>query len=160
MIAAEVGRGLVAGLAGTLAMTVASTVEMKIRRRPASSAPAEVASKTLGITPRDDEAKRRLGTLVHFAYGTAWGLARAALQAVGLRGRLAPLAHFGLVWGTELVMLPSTGVAPPPTKWGGKELAIDALHHLVYVTTVDAAYRALGGDQPAVDRRKRASSSA
>jgi hypothetical protein len=144
MMSAEIGRGLVAGLAGTLAMTIASTLEMKIRHRPPSRAPAEVAAKALGVTPRDEDAKRRLGTLVHFAYGTVWGLARAALQAAGVRGRLAPLAHFGLVWGTELVMLPATRVAPPITEWGAKEIAIDALHHLVYVGSVDGAYRALG----------------
>ncbi len=40
-------------------------------------------------------------------------------------------------------MLPATGVAPPPWKWGATELAVDAVHHLVYVTATSVAYAAL-----------------
>jgi hypothetical protein len=144
-ISREVGRGLLAGLAGTIMMTIASTLEMKARGRKPSSAPADAAGKVLGVAPRDDHGKQRFSNFVHFAYGTSWGLARAALGAAGVRGRAAaPLSHLGMVWLTELVMLPALGVAPPVWKWGAKEIAIDALHHGVYVAATDAAYRALG----------------
>jgi hypothetical protein len=33
-----------------------------------------------------------------------------------------------------LVTLPMFDVAPPVAMWGGKEIAIDVWHHLVYVT--------------------------
>ena len=39
-LASSIGRGLVAGFAGTAAMTVSSTVEAKLRGRAPSSAPA------------------------------------------------------------------------------------------------------------------------
>ena len=145
--AREVGRGLLAGLAGTVAMTVSSTIEMKLRGRPPSSAPARAAGKVLGVQPRDEAGKRRFANAVHFSYGTMWGLARAAIGAglcaagLGRRSVLAPVAHFAVVWGAELVMLPALGVAPPVTRWGGKEIAIDVLHHAVYVTATDATYR-------------------
>ena len=48
-IAASVGKGLFAGVAGTAAMTVSSTLEMKIRDRQVSNTPAEAASKVLGV---------------------------------------------------------------------------------------------------------------
>lgn len=149
-IASEIGRGLLAGLAGTVAMTIASTIEMKLRRRPPSSVPAAAAGKVLGVQPRDEAGKRRFANAVHFAYGTSWGLGRAAvgglLCAFGVRRAIAaPLAHFVAVWGSELMMLPALRVAPPPWRWGAKEIAIDAFHHGVYVTATDAAYRALGG---------------
>jgi hypothetical protein len=148
-IAYEIGRGLLAGFAGTVAMTIASTIEMKLRRRPPSQAPASAAGKVLRVQPRDAAGRRRFGNAVHFGYGTSWGLARAAIDSglraarVGPRGMIAPVAHFALVWGTAAVMLPSLGVAPPVQKWGANEIAIDLLHHAIYVTAADAAYRAL-----------------
>jgi hypothetical protein len=39
-IAEAVGKGLVAGLAGTTAMTLSSTLEMKLQGREASTTPA------------------------------------------------------------------------------------------------------------------------
>jgi len=149
VIASEIGRGLVSGFVGTVAMTIASTIEMKLRGRPPSSAPAAAAGKVLGVQPRDEAGKRRFGSAVHYAYGTSWGLGRAAvgglLCAFGVRRALAaPVAHFLAVWGSELVMLPALRVAPPVWRWGAKEIAIDVFHHGVYVTATDAAYRALG----------------
>jgi hypothetical protein len=47
------------------------------------------------------------------------------------------------LWVSEQVMLPALEVAPPVTMWGGKEVAIDAWHHLVYATATSATYEAL-----------------
>ena len=47
--ASAIGDGLVAGFLGTAAMTVSSTVEAKLRRRAASTAPARATAKALGI---------------------------------------------------------------------------------------------------------------
>ena len=60
-----------------------------------------------------------------------------------VQGPIATAAHFGAVWGTALVMLPSLKVAPPPTEWGAKEIAIDALRHLVYAAVTGLAYEFL-----------------
>jgi hypothetical protein len=38
-------------------MTLSSTIEMKLRGRPASSTPAQAAAKVLGVEPVDEEAK-------------------------------------------------------------------------------------------------------
>jgi hypothetical protein len=46
-VAAAIGKGLVAGAAGTAAMTVSSALEMKARGRKPSSAPAEAATEAL-----------------------------------------------------------------------------------------------------------------
>ncbi|HSH60119.1 MAG TPA: hypothetical protein VK988_10845, partial [Acidimicrobiales bacterium] len=63
--AAAVGRGLLAGVVGTGAMTVSSTLEMKLRGRAASSAPADAAAKVLGVEPKGEAAKARFATMVH-----------------------------------------------------------------------------------------------
>jgi hypothetical protein len=142
-LACEVGRGVLSGLAGTAAMTVSSTLEMKLRGRPPSTTPAKAAERVLGIEARDQSGEARLGQVVHWQYGTGWGLLRALLGTVGVEGHLAaPALHFAAVWGASLMALPVIGVAPPVAQWSPEEIAIDVLHHLVYVTAADAAYRA------------------
>jgi hypothetical protein len=139
-VAADVGKGLFAGAAGTAAMTISSTLEMKVRGRPASSAPAEAAAKVLGVEPRGEEERARFSNLVHWGYGTAWGVVRGIVGAAGLEGPGAAAVHLGAVWGSEQVMLPALGVAPPFWKWGTKEVVIDAFHHLVYAGATSLAY--------------------
>ena len=139
-VAADVGKGLFAGLAGTAAMTVSSTLEMKLRGRAASTAPARAAEKVLGVEPVDDVAQARFSNLVHWGYGTAWGGARGLIAATGLSEPRATAARLSAVWGAEQVMLPALDVAPPFTQWGAKEVAIDAFHHLVYAAATGTAY--------------------
>jgi hypothetical protein len=143
-LAHGIGTGLIAGLAGTAAMTVSSTIEMKVRGREASSAPADAAEKVLGIEKfKSDADERRFATLVHWGYGTGWGAVRGLLRAAGLSPTLATGGHFAAVWGSEQATLPALAVAPPVTMWGGKEVAIDAWHHLVYVVATAVAYELL-----------------
>src|SRR3954452_11736037 len=128
-LAAKLGRGLVAGAISTTAMTVSSTVEQKLRGREASTAPADAAMKVLGIEGFcDDAAKSRFSNLVHWTYGSAWGVPRALLDAARLSPAAAAGAHGGGLGGPEEVMLPARGAAPPLWKWGSTEVAIDAGH--------------------------------
>src|SRR5918994_6904015 len=62
-VAAAVGKGLFAGAAGTVAMTLSSTIEMKLRGRPPSSAPARAAAKLLGVEPVDEKAEARFSNI-------------------------------------------------------------------------------------------------
>lgn len=142
-VASAVGRGLFAGAAGTVAMTLSSTLEMKLRGREGSTAPADAAGKLLGIQPRDPAGKARFSTVVHWSYGTGWGAVRGLIGAAGLSGPAAAGAHFAAIWPSALVMLPSLGVAPPPWKMAPIDLGVDALHHLVYATATSVAYAAL-----------------
>src|SRR5918994_3093964 len=142
-VAAAFGKGIFAGVAGTAAMTLSSTIEMNVRGRPASSTPALAATKVLGVEPVDEEAKARFSNLVHWGYGTAWGGVRGLLVTTGLSGPAATAAHLAAVWGSEQVMLPALGVAPPFWEWGREEVAIDAFHHLVYASATSVAYALL-----------------
>ena len=145
-VAGKIGKGFLAGLIGTAAMTVSSTIETKLRGREASAAPAQAAGKVLGVQPRGPEEHERFSSLVHWGYGTGWGGARGVLAATGLSGWTATILHFGAVWGASLATLPALKVAPPPTEWGTKELGIDVLHHAVYALTTGVAYQLL--DRP------------
>jgi hypothetical protein len=143
-LAGNVGKGLLAGLAGTVAMTVSSTLEAKLRHRQFSTAPAQAAKKMLGIRSFESrEAEARFSNLVHWGYGTGWGVARALLRTVGLPSKAATPAHYTAVWGSALVMLPTLGVAPPVYLWKGEEVAIDVFHHAVYAAATGIAYELL-----------------
>lgn len=140
-LAHGIGKGLVAGFAGTIAMTVSSTVEQKLRGRPASAAPAKAAERALGIGSFASEAaEERFSNLVHWGYGTGWGAVHGVLRALGASPAAATAGHFGAVWGSSLVTLPALDIAPPITKWAKEEIAIDVWHHFVYVNATGFVY--------------------
>ena len=146
IVATSIGKGLVAGLVGTAAMTVSSSVEARISHRAGSSAPARATTKLLGIREfEDDIAAARFNDLSHWGYGTAWGIARGLLSAMGLSPAAATVVHGAAVWGGAQVMLPALEVAPPFIYWGRKEVAIDLLHHSVYAIATGIAYWLIDG---------------
>ncbi len=61
----SVGKGLFAGVAGIAAMTISSTLEMKIRGRQARDTPAEAAGKVLDVEPTGEEEQAHFSNLVH-----------------------------------------------------------------------------------------------
>lgn len=145
-VTANIGMGLAAGFAGTVAMTAAQMVEMKITKREGSPMPAKAVEKVFHIEPESDQAEARLGTVVHFAYGTSWGAVRGLLHTLGLPPGRAMATHWTVVQSTEAVMLPSLKLTPPPTQWGGKQLAQDTLFHGIYAAATELAFEYLRRD--------------
>ena len=146
VVADAVGKGLIAGFAGTAAMTVSSTLEAKLRGRAPSSAPARATAKVLGIKEFEDAvAQARFNDLSHWGYGTGWGVLRGLLGATGLSPRAATAAHGAAIYGAAQVTLPALEIAPPSVFWGAEEIAIDAFHHAVYATATGVAYELISG---------------
>lgn len=142
-----VARGLLAGAAGTAAMTAAQTAYLKARGEEPSTTPAEVGRRIVeGVLQRDVPPERMgaLNNVMHWLYGTSWGalfgLAHACRRSSPL-GDGAPFA--ALVWGASLVELPAMGLAPPVWDYPRDQLASDAGFHLVYGLGVAAAYAVL-----------------
>jgi hypothetical protein len=145
-VASAVGKGLVAGFAGTAAMTASSTIEAKLRGRPPSSAPARATAKMLGIKEfEDDRARARFNDLSHWGYGTSWGALRGLLAAAGLPPKRATAAHGAAIYGAAQVTLPALEIAPPSIFWSKEEIAIDAFHHAVYAAATGIAYELIDG---------------
>lgn len=142
-LAAAAGVGALAGLAGTAAMTLSSTLEARLRGRGSSDTPVQAASSVLGVEPKNEAAKSRFGNLVHWGYGTGWGTVRGLLDVAGLHGPTAAGAHLGAVWAGEQVVLPATGASSPAWKWGMKEIGVDLFHHAVYAGATSAVYEVL-----------------
>jgi hypothetical protein len=142
-IAAVLGKGAVAGAVGTAAITVSQAIEARIRGREPSTAAAESVENVLGIEPEGEREERRLNTVAHFGYGTAWGVPRGILAALGLGAVPATVLHFLGVQTAAMIVVPKTTDAPPPTEWGAKEIAVETFHHVVYAVVAGATYTAL-----------------
>ena len=137
------GKGVICGLAGTAAISISQLIEMKLSKREPSSTPADAAGKVLGVQPRNSEGKERFATVVHWAYGTSWGLVRSLLGGRRTSRLWAPLAHIAAVQTAAMLMLPGLEVAPPVREWGAGAIGKEVLHHTVYAAAADATYRAL-----------------
>ena len=147
-MAGSIGKGLVAGFAGTAAMTISSTIEARLRGRTPSSAPARATAKVLGISSFEDSvAEARFNDLSHWGYGTGWGVIRGLLDAAGLPPAKATAAHGAAVWGSAQVTLPALDIAPPAVFWPKAEIAIDVFHHTVYALATGIAYELLSSSR-------------
>ncbi len=147
-VAGAVGKGLIAGFAGTAAMTVSSALEAKLRGRAPSDAPARATAKMLGIKEFEDAvAQARFNDLSHWGYGTGWGLVRGLLSAAGLSPRAATAMHGAAIYGAAQVTLPALEIAPPIVFWPKQEIAIDAWHHSVYALATGIVYDLLDGQR-------------
>lgn len=142
-LAFALGKGIIAGIAGTAAITLSQMIEMKISGRKPSDAPAKAVNKVLHIKAVNKNYRPLFVQEVHWTYGTLWGLARGVMGLAGLNGLPATAAHWAAVWSTEMVMLPSIDVAPPVSEWGGKEISKDGMHHLVYAVAAGLVYDAI-----------------
>lgn len=112
-LVAALGRGVAAGLAGTLAMTAfQKLVEMPLTRRPDSYTRAEFAER-LGIRKRRGRQRRNVNYATHFALGTGWGLARGVASRAGLRGPKAVGAVFGAMWPGDVMLVAALGIDKP-----------------------------------------------
>lgn len=173
-----IGKGLIAGFAGTVAITISQMIEMSITKRGMSDAPAKVGGKALGVEPRgkaklekekananDNQApddleekvetnKEQFEQLMHWSYGTSWGAARSALDLADIRGVRASVIHFGAIWGAAQIMLPANNAAKPITEWSGKQIAVDLLHHAVYAFAAGAVYDAMKEAEPGKKKKK------
>ena len=143
---AAIGNGLIAGLAGTVAITLSQMIEMKITRRKPGTVPADAVRKVLDVQEASQEDKERFSQEVHWVYGTQWGAARGIISLFGLRGWPATLTHFAAVWGTAMIIEPSLEVAPPLKEWTAKQIVIDGIHHAVYAVVAGLVFDTLMGD--------------
>jgi hypothetical protein len=135
-------RGLLAGLAGTAAMTTAQAAYYKVTGSESSSVPAEVGKRIIrGVLQREvrDGQTDALNNAMHWLYGTSWGV----LYGLAARRPSAGVVFGLVVWGASLVELPAMKLAPPIWEMPPSSIAPDLGFHLLYGTTAAAVHRAL-----------------
>jgi len=135
-----VGRGIAAGLAGTLVMTAfQKLIEMPLTGRSDSHAPADFAEKILPVQPSSDQGRTRLNYVTHFALGTMWGAAYGVAAHSGLRGQKAVAGVFGVVYSGDILLNTALGLYKPWT-WSGRDWAIDVIDKLVQAQATGAVF--------------------
>jgi hypothetical protein len=135
-----IGRGIVAGLAGTAVMTAFQKfVEMPLTGRKDSYAPADFAQKVLPIHPTSDRARNRLNYATHMALGTMWGTAYGVAAHAGLRGQRAVAAVFAMVYTGDVVLNTALGLYQPTT-WSAQDWAVDIIDKLVQAEATGAIF--------------------
>jgi hypothetical protein len=143
----DAGKGLVSGVAGTLAMTITQRAELVPTSAAPSDAPATVAEKVsrqlgLGRIKRRDAPKANQG--MHWVYATTWGIPYGIFAANSkLRPEVTGPAFGLVVWLVALGQQPAVGVAEVPWKRSLQSLGSEALFHVVYGVGAGAAMRAL-----------------
>jgi hypothetical protein len=157
-VAKSLGLGLVAGVAGTGAMTAYQLGVAKLRGQPLETpvphrwsdapAPAQVAKRIAEAIGQGRRLTRddvpRLTNGMHWLYGVGWGTLYGLVA--GLRGAnpVAGGLAFGTgVWAASYLELVPLGIYEPPWKYPPGEIALDLSYHLVYGVAVAGAFEAL-----------------
>lgn len=137
----DVPAALLAGLAGTAAITLSQMLEQKLSGREESRTPAKGAERATGVEPESDAAEARLSNVTHWAYGTGLGASLVALRRVDEPARSA--LFFAGVWGLALALESFANPEEPVTEWGAQALATDLGHHIVYAGAATLAFALL-----------------
>ncbi len=158
----NITRGIAAGAVGTVALNIATYVDMLLRGRSPSDVPTKVAGKLAdeagvnlaGTSESDDsnEAEQKgsnrrnalgalLGYVTGLGIGAAYGLGRPSLRSPH------PVVS-GVVLGAAAMAgsdVPATLLgATDPRRWGAKGWAADIVPHLSYGFFTAVAYQAFG----------------
>ncbi len=126
---------ILAGLIGTVFMTLSSGSEAKWNGRPDSPAPGTAILWPLRLLGLNVEGRLLdiVAVWAHWTMGAAWGIVWwLLLVQAELNLALTAVLFYVIVDGTANIMLKVTGIAPWPWKWGLKYNIIDWWHHIMY----------------------------
>jgi hypothetical protein len=137
-------RGVLAGAAGTAALTAAYEVERRLRSRHRgpldyddSLVPGQIVASIMHLPHVAAREEHELGLALRWSYGSVFGVWHGLL----LRGAGEPVASaaFGATLMTAtLTLFPLLGRTPPPWRWPGSVLATAFGTHAAYVAGVAA----------------------
>src|SRR5437763_13464149 len=141
-------RSLVAGAAGTAALTLAYAVEHRLRPRirgpldyDDSLVPGQIVASIMHLPHVTAREEDELGLALRWSYGSAFGLWHGLLvRRVG--EPTASAAFGGTLMTATLTLFPVLGRTPPPWRWPRSVIATAFGTHAAYVCAV-AAVQAL-----------------
>ena len=143
-------RSVLAGTAGTAAMTLAYDTERRMRRNHTgpldyddSLLPGKIVAGIMHLSHVTDREDEDLGLFLRWSYGSAFGIWHGLLRR-RLREPWAAAAFGATLMTATFTLFPLLGRTPPPWRWGRDVLATSVGTHLAYVTalaTVDDRFR-------------------
>jgi hypothetical protein len=137
---------VLAGTAGTAAMTLAYSAERRLRRRHRgqldyddSLVPGQIVAGIMHLPHVTAKEDRELGIALRWSYGSAFGLWHGLLRRA--IGEPRASAAFGATLMTAtLTLFPLLGRTPPPWRWPPDVMATSVGTHVVYVGAVAAVH--------------------
>ena len=146
-------RSVLAGTAGTAALSLAYVAERRLRPRHRgpldyddSLVPGQIVASIMHlphVTARED---RDIGWALRWSYGSVFGLWHGVLRRRSPSP--GPASIFGgTLMGATLTLFPLLGRTPPPWRWPPDVMATSLGTHAAYVAavaTVDDRVRRLG----------------
>ncbi len=139
--------GIIAGFAGTVAMTLSELAELWGSGRPLGFTAGRGAAFVLGFDfeKLDDYKKAILNNVVRWAYGMLWGAPFVFVSLFEPDIVRAAGTYFLIVWGQAAILLPIFGITPPVWDGGVSRMIASAAHHAVYAAVVAVVARFLLG---------------
>ena len=145
-------QGLLAGLAGVAAMTLAEKIEQLITKRPNSYVPAHTLQTLLGHSEKSNDDYTNWA--MHWGEGILLGAVRGIMAQKGIRGPVASFLFMNLRLLNDQTLENSTGVGALPWTWPKDEQTIDLIHKGIYAFVTGAVSDSLidGPASSAVNR--------
>ena len=137
-------RSVMAGAAGTAAMSLAYNVEHQLRPRvhgpldyDDSLVPGQIVKGIMHLPNITDREEHELGLGLRWSYGSAFGLWHGLLRRE-IREPWASVAFGATLMTATLTLFPLLGRTPPPWRWPPSVIATAFATHAVYVGAVAA----------------------
>jgi len=135
-------RSVLAGSAGTAALTLCYAAERRLRPRHAgpldyddSLVPGQIVASIIRLPTVTAHQAQQLGAALRWGYGSAFGLAHGLLhRRVGEPA--ASVIFGGTLIGATFSLFPLLGHTPPPWRWPADVIATSLGTHAAYVLTV------------------------
>lgn len=149
----HVVRGVIAGFAGTIVMSVVMLVLKRAGMEPGELEPKEVAGNVeekIGVRSLLSWRAFEVSWItLHFRYGSTSGAGYALARKIAgpVRPALAGPLFGVLLWALGYCgWLPLSGLYPPPTRVPWRKVAANIIAHTAYGATTAVTYRMLGDE--------------
>jgi hypothetical protein len=143
--------GVVAGTAGTAALTLAYATERRLRRGHRgqldyddSLVPGQIVASIMHLPHVTDREENVLGLALRWSYGSAFGIWHGLLRRRFGEPR-ASAAFAATLMSATFTLFPLLGRTPPPWRWPPDVLATSIGTHVAYVAAVAAVDKQLSG---------------
>src|SRR5436190_9915688 len=137
-------RSVLAGTAGTAALTLAYATERRLRPRHKgvldyddSLVPGQIVASVMHLPHVTDREEHELGMALRWSYGSAFGILHGALRRL-IGEPWASAAFGGTLLTATFTLFPLLGRTSPPWRWPADVLATSVATHIVYVVGVAA----------------------
>lgn len=133
--------GVVAGLIGTVVLTLFERLDIMVTGREPSTVPGQVGTKLLRRDPQTHQhSVEQLNGPVHWLHGIGLGAIRGLLELTGIGSLAASIAFYALVWTGDVLLYKLLGIAEWPWRWRASELIRDLLGKGVYAAATSIAF--------------------